>query len=99
MKSTPLSADSQVHTRAVVEVASAQAAERNRFSNAQSSANHRPRWVPSPKVEFATTLRWREMDSNPRSPVGETDVGHPDRPLQDKNVGCSSMLEAPRTAR
>jgi hypothetical protein len=34
MKSTPLSADSQVHTRAAVEVASAQAAERNRFSNA-----------------------------------------------------------------
>ena len=39
----------------------------------------------------------REMDSNPRSPVGETDVGYPARPLRD--AGCSSMLEAPRTAR
>jgi hypothetical protein len=42
---------------------------------------------------------WREADSNPRSPVWRPDVGHPVRPLQDKNAGCSSMLEAPRTAR
>jgi len=32
-------------------------------------------------------------------PVGETDVGHSVRPFQDKNAGCWSMLEAPRTAK
>jgi|HubBroStandDraft_6_1064221.scaffolds.fasta_scaffold53628_8 hypothetical protein len=39
------------------------------------------------------TRRWMEMDSNPRSSVGETDLGYPARPLRD--AGCSSMLEAP----
>jgi hypothetical protein len=35
----------------------------------------------------------------PSVPRGETDVWHPVRPLQDKNAGWSSMVEAPRTAR
>ena len=37
------------------------------------------------------THRWRKPDSNHRSPVGETDVGYPARPLRD--AGCSSMQE------
>ena len=35
-------------------------------------------------IKGLQTPCWREMDSNPRSPVGETDVWHPVRPLQNK---------------
>ena len=36
------------------------------------------------------------MDSNPRSPVGETDVWHPVRPLQDQKRRVIELVEAPR---
>ena len=40
----------------------------------------------SPASGSHETRRWREQDSNPRSPVGETDVGYPARPLRGRRM-------------
>jgi hypothetical protein len=87
MKSTALSADSRVHTRAAVEVASAQAAERNRFSAPHGNTLEWHAYAPATKHLVRDAELGLELDCGDSGRTG---------PIASKNcavVACQSSMQ------